>query len=687
MDFIKTIVKDDVWVITETNKDYLHPKKCTTGTFDTETFVYFDGKIISQEEIFEQTINLSLDEKRQRITNRVWCWQFFDEVNGFFMTNDFYTWLYYLCLSGVKFVWCYNAKFDFSQIDYELLAKRNDLWKQHTDDDGKGQGWRYSSLHSDMGARYSYKLWLPYKRRGKDVNRHTRVHSVDFRDFMCIMPGGLKRCLQSLEVEDNDGNKIRKLEMDYQNVDVNNLSQNEIDYCCNDVKGLYFAIKKYNSILEEQSNHEDSIFGSNTNILTAGGIAKKALLRELFPNITQNKRLKQYQKQHPLTIEQDNYFRKNGLYRGGICLVNPKYQGKMIDKPLFRFDVNSEYPFAMSEISDLKGKPIIKTFSEWIKMKDKQKYECILMLDFVVGELKNGMVATWYDPVRKDYVKDIDEHQLHLMFEREFEEMLNWYELDYGCEKVILFKKGDKIYKPFVEKYYKLKAQAKRENNPGLTLDAKLKLNSSYGKLAERLVRQNGFYEQNPETGSIHFVRTGEEIDDTSRMSVVVGSLVTAVARIWILSHIRKICPDVEEDFVYIDTDSIHCFNNYTEADPFKLGALKLEAVCCKSKYLAPKTYIDIEKIENGVVTVFECHTKGLNVNVLKNLLQNKTLEEVDQIFNYGQSFKSLQAINVIGGKALILVEKYLARPELALMEFTNNFYNSNYENQIQYEL
>lgn len=687
MVFNKTIIKDNIWVITETNKDYLHPQRCVTGTFDTETFVYFDNKIISQEEIFERTRGLSLDEKRQRITSKVWCWQFYDEKNGFFMTNDFYNWLYYLCLTGVKYVWCYNAKFDFSQIDYELLANRSELWKQHTDDDGKGQGWRYSSLHNDMGARYSYKLWLPYKRKGRDVNRHTRVHAVDLRDFMAIMPGGLKRCLQSLEVTDNNGNKIRKLEMDYQNVDINNLQQHEIDYCCNDVKGLYFAIKKYNTILEEQSNGEDSIFGANTNILTAGGIAKKALLRELYPNIAQNKRLKQFQKQHPITIEQDNYFRKNGLYRGGICLVNSKYQGRMLDKPMYRYDVNSEYPFAMSEIFDLKGKAIIKSFSEWIKMKDKANYECIYMLDFVCGELKPGMVATWYDPFHKTYVTKVDEHQLHLIFEQELNEMMNWYDLDYGCEKVILFKRGEKIYKPFVEKYYKLKAQAKRENNPGLTLDAKLKLNSSYGKLSERLVRQNGFYAQNPETGAIHFVRTEEEIDESSRMSVVVGSLITSIARIWILKHIRKICKNVAEDFVYIDTDSIHCFCNYAEADPYRLGALKLEAVCCNAKYLAPKTYIDIEKNENGVVTEFECHTKGLNVNVLKKILKNKTIEEVDQIFNYGQSFKSLQAINVIGGKALILCKKYLAIPELAPTEFTTFFYNSNYNDNIQYEI
>lgn len=673
------------WVITDFDKNYLYPKKAITGTFDTETQVYFDNQLISQEEIFDKTKNMDLNEKRQRLYNRVWCWQFYDETNGFFMTNDFYTWLYYICLVGAKFVWCYNAKFDFSQIDYELLAKRSDLWQIHNDSDGKGTGWRYSSLHNDMGARYSYKLWLPYKRQGKNSNRHRRVHAVDFRDFMCIMPGGLKHVLNSLKPVDLAENLIKKLEMEYQAVDPKSLTDSQIDYCCNDVKGLYFAIKKYNTILEEQSNGEDCIFGLNTNILTAGGIAKRALLRELYPELAQNKRIKKYQKDHPITLEQDTFYRKNGLYRGGICVVNPKFQGRLLNKKMYRFDVNSEYPFAMSQINDLVGKPVVKSLAEWLKMSEKKKqtFECIYILNGVVGVLKPGKVAVWYNPERNDYVSQIEETSTHLMFERELQEMMEWYEFDYVCNEVILFKKGKKAYAPFVEKYYKLKAQAKRENNPGLTLDAKLKLNSSYGKLAERLERVNGVYEKNEETGAIHFVRTNEEVDEKSRMNVVVGALVTAAARIWILSHIRKICPNVAEDFVYMDTDSIHCFNDFSDADAYKLGALKLECVCENAKYLAPKTYIDIEKIENGNAVAFEIHSKGLNTNVLKNaILDNSTVEYINKIFSYGSKFKSLQAINVIGGKALILVEKYLAKPDLA-----PGFYNSNYDSAIQYEI
>lgn len=663
------MLNNENWIVCEKDLNYLKPKKTTTFAFDTETFVYLDKEKIQTKELAEKLKHMEISEKRKRITTRVWSWQIYDEINGFFMTNDFYTFLYYICLIGGKFGWCYNAKFDFAQIDYILLCKDKHRWKLHeATREGKSQGWSYSSLHSDMGARYCFKLWLPYRRQGKEQNRHKRVHAVEFRDFMNIMPGGLARVLKSLDVTDNENNPVRKSTMEYQEVNTNNLKEEEIEYCCNDVKGLYFAIKKYNETLQEQSKGEDCIFGQGTNIMTAGGLAKRALLRELYPNLEPKKRIKQYQKQHPISIEQDSFMRKNGLYRGGICLVNPRYQGKLINKKMYRFDVNSEYPFAMSEIFDLIGKPLSKKFSEWNRMnkKEQQKYECILILKSVTGYLKPNKIAVWFNPQRKKYVDVIEQDDLHLMFLSEFNEMCEWYEINYSCDDVILFKRGKQIYRPFVEKYYDLKAKAKKEGNAGLTADAKLKLNSSYGKLAERIERGTGLYEENQETGAVHFIHGETEIDEKTQMSVAVGALITSTARVWILSHIREICPNVARDFIYIDTDSIHTFNNYDKADPYTLGGFKLEAICSACKYIAPKTYIDIEEIENGVVKKYECHTKGVNLtSITKDFGEYPTLEYIDNRFNYGQSFICLQAINVVGGKALIPIEKYLARDEL----------------------
>ncbi|MCQ2382744.1 MAG: DNA polymerase [Clostridia bacterium] len=689
MKYTKVTLNNGKWVITEKGKDYLNPLKWVTFAFDTETLVFFKGKILSQKQLFKKVRNLNNEQKRKALSNVTWAWQVYDEVNGFFMTNDFNEFLAYQCRAGLKFGWCYNSTFDFAQIDYEILAKGKEVWKLHEHQKhgyNKGQAWTYESIHNDCGARYAYKLWCPYKNK----DRHTYVHAVEYHDFMKLVTGGLGKLLEDLNITDNEGQPIRKLTMEYQAIDQNNLTDEQIDYCCNDVKGLYFAVKKFNATIEEQSNGESHIYGKYTNIMTAGGFAKRELLRSLYPNKKKQFRLMAFQKQHPITTAQDKYVRENHLYRGGISFVNPVYKGKLLTKemmhcPMYRYDVNSEYPYSMASINDLVGTPFKKTLKEYEEMEDKDAYECIYILKSVTGHVKQNYLGLWYDPFRKDFVEDINETGIHLMYEREVMEMEKWYDdFEIEVDEVILLKKGKKIYAPFVNKNYEGKAQAKKDGNKTLQQVMKLLLNSSYGKLAERIERIKGHYELNEDTGAIHFVTDETEIDAKSSMNVFIGALITCFARCYILSKIREVCaPNIKKKFVYIDTDSIHAFASYDKADAFALGGLKLEATCDAVKYIAPKTYVDIEKVnEDGTINFeidkhknIEVHSKGVNLSAIMADLKRKqkgkkhglpTLDLIDRKIAYGAKYICLVAMNVQGGKVLIPTEKYLARLELA---------------------
>lgn len=698
MKYTKVTLNKGTWVITEEGHDYMKPKKAVTFAFDTETQVYFDGKILDPSKLFKKVKNLNNDEKRKRLCNKTWAWQIYDEFNGFFMTNDFNEFLQYCCRAGFKFGWCYNSTFDFAQIDYEILAKGKDIWKPHEHFDKskqenkevkghyeKHQPYTYESVHNDCGARYAYKLWVPYK----NIDRHTYVHATELRDFMKLVTGGLKKLLKDLDIRDNEGKEIRKLEMNYQAVNTDNLTNEEIAYCCNDVKGLYFAVKKFNNVIEEVSKGECHIFGELTNVMTAGGLAKAELLRSLYPSLkNKGQRIKKFQKDHPLTQAQDKYIRENHLYRGGISYVNPLFKGKMLTAkmmkgPMYRYDVNSEYPYSMATINDLIGKPIKKTFKEYEEMKDKDDYEAIYVLTNVYGHVKQNYLGLWYDPFKKDFVENINEEGTHLIFEREINELCEWYDdFEFTCNDVILLKKGKQIYAPFVNKNYEGKAQAKKEGNKTLQQVMKLLLNSSYGKLAERLERVKGHYELNELTGAIHFVNDEVEVDTKSAMNVIIGSLITCFARCYIMGKIREVCKDdIKHKFVYIDTDSIHAFASYDKADAFALGGLKLEATCQAVKYIAPKTYIDIEEINaDGTINYdkFEVHSKGINLSAIINDLKKKqkgkkhnlpTLELINNKIAYGAKYICLVAMNVQGGKVLIPTEKYLARLELAPKE------------------
>lgn len=695
-------LENDIYVVFEKSKNWRQPAKAVTAAFDTETLTYIDGKIKSNRYIFNKLKGCTDNEKRQRLRCNVWAWQCYDEQNGFFMTNDFETFVTYHAIAGYKHVWCYNATFDFAQIDYKILVENKEKWNQHKRKDknskayNKSQPWTYESLHSAEGARYSYKLWVPYR---DPVNRHKHVHACDYRDFMKILPGGLERLLNELDVEDLEGNKIRKLKMDYQNVKVEKLTQDELNYCCNDVKGLYFAIKKFDKTIKDQTGGECSIFGNGTNVMTAGGLAKAELLRSMYP-IEKNKRerVKRYQKEHPVTEAQDKFYRKSYLYRGAICTLNKKYKGKLLTKKLFkrtmnRYDVNSEYPFAMDSIQDLEGLPLTMTMQYYLahKKEYKKDYEVIFLCNHITGFLRNGMIASWYDCRLKEYVEIIEEDYRHCLFEDELDEYEKWYDLEYSVEKVILYKKGQYVFRNFVRNNFEKKNKAKRENLAALSKFSKLLLNSAYGKLAERIEKKTGHYEENPETGCVHFVEDETETSASSMLSVVVGSKITSFARCYILSKIREICGCdkngkslVAEKFVYIDTDSIHAFADY-KGDAFKLGELKCEAECEAVKYIMPKTYIDIDSIENGIVKSYEIHSKGLATSIVtKKLQQYKklTLKRIDKIFNYGQKFMTLQAMNVRGGKVLIPVEKYLARPECAEGLFLESGYDGTFLNE-----
>ena len=154
MKYAKVKLENGAWVITEAGRDYRKPKKACTFAVDTETQVYFKGKIYDQKTLFKKLKGLKDEEKRKCLSNVTWAWQIYEEVNGFFMTNDFNEFVSYICRAGLKFGWVYNSTFDFAQVDYQLLAVGRGKWKPHEHGaDGKGQAWTYESLHNDMGAQ------------------------------------------------------------------------------------------------------------------------------------------------------------------------------------------------------------------------------------------------------------------------------------------------------------------------------------------------------------------------------------------------------------------------------------------------------------------------------------------------------------------------------------------------------
>lgn len=622
---------------------------CEWVASDTETYTYIDGIKVSDNELIELGSSKPLKWFRRHANVVAYAWIISDS-NYTCICENFNEWAEKLCELKVKAVWFYNAKFDFSFIDYEVLSAK---WHENH---GKGQEYTFKSLHSDTGQRYSYKLWYPFKGKGKINDRHKRIHSFTCYDFCNIVAGGLKKCLESFNVTDECGIPIRKLEMDYQG----DINEDSIKYMINDARGLYHLVRLFDRHIITESGY--GIASSKPDIMTAGGLAKKILLRTLYRQGDDKRNKKMFQKFHPMTPEFDMFLRRHYLYRGGATILNPIYRNRFIDKEVFKYDINSSYPYEMSVMPDLVGSILKCSFKKWDEMKCKDKYQAIFNVTSMFGILRNDKIPIIFDNKIREYTAQPiwDNKTEVLFFDFELEEFKKWYELDYNIKEVYyILKKDNPKYKEFVINGYANKVRAKTIGDKVAEAFEKIKLNSAYGKFAERCERMKCHYELNEE-GAVRKINDGFETDSKNILSVVIGSYITASARTNLFSKIREICGEnVKKYFIYADTDSIITFKKYRYPDDKTLGAFKDESEnYIYSKFLAPKTYI----LYNGLKQKWDIHCKGVPVRNVEKLFDNIPPEKMSENFTSGIQIPCLAGINIRGGKALIPIKKELCK-------------------------
>ena len=649
-------------------------KKFAWCSADTETYTLIDGVRVDT-----QTLNaLALDEThdvayfRKHASINTYAWQIsvgrYDAI-----CSTFEEWCELLCKHKIGVVWFYNAKFDFAQIDYQILSN-TDKWKPY-DADLKKKYNCYDSLHSAFGARYSYTLWVHYINK----NKKDCVHKIQIYDLMNIFTGGLKRLLSDFDIEDEDGNKLRKLEMDYQTNqnDDGTFTEEAVKYMIVDVKGLYYLIEKCDKFLKQKYQMQ---LTPKPDFMTAGGFAKRLLLETLYQTGDYKQNIDLFHKDYIMFLSYDKMIRRGGLYQGGKCIVNSLYQNELITKPFARYDYNSHYPARMREGIAFKGKAYKLTYDEYLKA-NKEENIFILHLTKWRGFMRPQMLGVWYDYELKKYTEtpyNISQDGL-LIFDFEFYEYIDyWYEMEYDIDYVIMYKKCiDTRYIDFVDNLYADKTEGKKTRNKCLEKFAKLGLNSAYGKFAQNPYNPITHREINAETGAVHLIMDGVETDENALMSVIQGAYITARGRVELCKSIRTYCVNnPQTDFYYCDTDSIHG-NFIVNADAFKIGELKLEGTCKYGLFLAPKTYFEV--LDNNEI---EIHSKGIPTSAIYNVLIKKKyidedlhvidIEGVKSVFKAGNRFQTLASMNLKGGKGLIPLFKELCKIENTKVNETN---------------
>jgi len=638
---------------------------------DTETHTYIDNKLLTTEEINEEFAktdlygnnihNVTWARKHVRVEAYAWL---ISDGRYFACLETFQQFVEFCCQHGVKTIWWYNAKFDFGFIDYQLLTTEWTL----CDNTKHMRHKQYNSLHGEQGQRYKLTLSYEYKRSGRDVNRHKQIYTFSNYDFMNFFNGGLAKNLEAFNVVDFENNPIRKLEMDYQ---AEEIDQNAIQYMRNDVDGLYHLVRIASEFLEVNCGY--SLMQENPLIITAGGLAKRVLLRYMYNQDDDRQNVKYFQKIHRMSIELDQQLRHLKLYQGGKTIANTDYLDKWVTSKIYYYDRNSMYPTEMDRMPDLVG-GLIKVTPEYVDFYRDHNYQLIYEITDYKFILKDGALPILYDPFIHQYVESMHGIQYNnrtfLMFDFELEEIGEFYDIECDICNVFAIQKiqNDGISQ-FVRDWYKIKADAKKTKNGVMQAFAKLMLNSSYGKLSQNPSRVVSHREISKETGAVTLIEEDEEADEKSLLSVIMGAYITAKARCSLTAFMRSLCNGAEntrKHIYYCDTDSVQTDIEYKHPDAFKLGGWKLEEgePFCGGKWLAPKTYTLLMQKASGE-RYYIIHTKGVATKVLEQYLtKDCTVEDADAIFKKGRLFQTLCGMNVVGGKALLPMQKMLCTPD-----------------------
>lgn len=544
---------------------------------------------------------------------RVWAWavctlKTYDikigtDIDGFFRWCE--------CAPNAR-VYFHNLKFDGNFIVSHLL---NSGW-EWTESTHSSSPYTFTTLISDMNQFYSIKL---YFKKG---------HYIEFCDSNKIISLPVEKIPEAFGFEQED----KKLEIDFtEHRGVGHaLTEEETEYLSADVRIVARA-------LGELIDHGATRITAGSNAIaeykkTIGG---EKGFRRTFP-----------------VCDYDAEIRP--CYKGGFTYVNPEYKGKDIGAGIV-LDVNSLYPSVMASVcGELLpyGDPVL--FEG--KYEHDERYPLYVQtvhIDFTLKpdhipciQLKGNLSF-----LPTEYVRDSKGEQTLVLTSVDLELLEDHYDINsirYG--KGWKFKASRTLFEKFIMAANEEKIEAARTKNAGKRYMAKLKMNSSYGKMATNPVKRC----RKPmlgDDGIVHYVMMNPE--HTDGMYLPVGAFITA----WARNKTIRAAQAVKHRFIYADTDSLHLAGTEIpeelDVDEFRLGAWKVESEFRRARFLRPKTYIE-DDVKTGKLTI---HCAGLP----ERCHENVTWEN----FRVGAKYPGKLYSKTVKGGIILYEGDFVIRKEL----------------------
>lgn len=519
---------------------------------------------------------------------------------------------------------------------------------------------RFDSVFLLTILTYLSEEVYPVVRDGRYIDlkfKFAGKYNLFFRDSLLLLPSSLRNLAKNFKV-DNKGlfpykfvnnkdislnyegavpdykyfDQVTKEEYDqYCKEFINelwNLKHETIKYCELDCVVLYQVLEKFS----------DQIF-----ILFRIDVIKYPTLSSLAFAIFRCKFLDNLE--IPLINGEIYEFIKKAYTGGSVDVYKPIRDLKDIQEKnkVYRYDVNSLYPFVMKNYPMPSGKPIyfegdifnMKSAHPAFKVENEEKPFGIFEVDIISPDNMKIPLLQTRVKTKNGYrtISPIGSWSGHYFSEELYNAAKYGY--TFKVKRGYLFKKAN-LFSNYVDNLYDIKVKSEKDT-PNYLI-AKLLLNSLYGRLGMNPVCEKHLIISNDKSKDFcsktnvtnvldlkngkelisfldnpNLTEDNENFSDIKNISVVVSAIVTASARI----HMSQFKTDKNFTIYYTDTDSIDINKPLnTKYVGNELGKMKLEHVAEDVTFAGPKMY--------GLLTKDYEYVK---IKGLKNPLPYKTLK------------------------------------------------------------